>query len=104
MKPLRVLIATHFLALSVTAPLPAQTAAQNDSAVKAAARTRALPLTTPRNLNFTTDEASWISLDISPDARTIAFDLLGDLYTIPIAGGQATRITSGTGWASSSRS
>jgi Tol biopolymer transport system component len=36
-----------------------------------------------------------MSLDVSPDGRTIAFDLLGDLYTIPIAGGQATRVTSG---------
>jgi len=76
----------------------AQTAAQNDSSVKAAARTSSLPLITTRSLKFTTDEASWISLDVSPDGKTIAFDILGDLYTIPIAGGQATRITSGAGW------
>jgi Tol biopolymer transport system component len=36
-----------------------------------------------------------MSLDVSPDGRTIAFDLLGDLYTVAITGGQATRITSG---------
>jgi Tol biopolymer transport system component len=52
-------------------------------------------------LSFTTDEASWISLDVSPDGKTIVFDILGDLYTLPITGGTATRITSGAGWISS---
>ena len=81
-----------------TVTLGAQTAAQNDSAIKTAAKTNSLPLATPRALKFTTDEASWISLDVAPDGRTIVFDILGDLYTLPIAGGKATRITSGTGW------
>ncbi|MGQ0558600.1 MAG: amidohydrolase family protein [Sphingosinicella sp.] len=40
-------------------------------------------------------EGTWMSVDVSPDGRTIAFDLLGDIYTMPIAGGRATRITSG---------
>jgi hypothetical protein len=57
-----------------------------------------LPLITTRALKFTTDEASWISLDVSPDGKTVAFDILGDLYTLPIAGGKATRVTSGAGW------
>ena len=76
----------------------AQTTAQNDSAAKAAVRTSGLPLITSRSLKFTTDEASWVSLDVAPDGQTIVFDILGDLYTIPIAGGKATRITSGMGW------
>jgi Tol biopolymer transport system component len=83
---------------SGTGVLTAQTPAQNDSLIKAAAKMSALPLSTPRALKFTTDEASWISLDVSPDGKTIAFDILGDLYTIPVAGGKATRITSGAGW------
>src|SRR5499425_1658451 len=54
-----------------------------------------LSLPTPRPLKFTTDEGTWMSVDVSPDGRTLVFDLLGDLYTVPITGGSATRITSG---------
>ena len=54
-----------------------------------------LPLTPSKPLKFTTDEGTWLSLDVSPDGKTIVFELLGDLYTLPIEGGKATRITSG---------
>jgi Tol biopolymer transport system component len=54
-----------------------------------------LPLQPARNFRLTTDEGTWISLDVSPDGRTIVFDLLGDLYTVPITGGPATQLTSG---------
>src|SRR5687767_364760 len=54
-----------------------------------------LPLKPARTLEFTTDEGTWMSLDLSPDGRTIVFELLGDLYTLPAAGGQATRIVGG---------
>ncbi|MEE8147712.1 MAG: hypothetical protein V3T24_08925, partial [Longimicrobiales bacterium] len=39
-----------------------------------------------------------MSVDVSPDGGIVVFDLLGDLYTIPIGGGDATRITSGQGF------
>ena len=76
-------------------PLPAQTPAQNDSAAKAAAKANTLPLITTRTLKFTTSEGTWISLDLSPDGSTLVFELLGDLYTLPVTGGAAKRISSG---------
>ncbi|HEX9704693.1 MAG TPA: amidohydrolase family protein, partial [Gemmatimonadales bacterium] len=54
-----------------------------------------LPLEAARKAEFTATKGTWISLDVSPDGKTIAFDLLGDLYTIPSTGGKATRLTSG---------
>jgi imidazolonepropionase-like amidohydrolase/Tol biopolymer transport system component len=48
-----------------------------------------------RRISFTTEEGTWMSLDVSPDGKTILFDLLGDLYRMPIAGGRAERLTSG---------
>src|SRR5262245_53052949 len=43
-------------------------------------------------------EGTWMSLDLSPDGKTIAFDLLGDIYALPIEGGEAKRIASGNAW------
>jgi len=54
-----------------------------------------LPLEPARWARFTTERGTWISLDVSPDGQTIVFDLLGDLYTIPVGGGTATRLTHG---------
>ncbi len=44
------------------------------------------------------DEGTWLSLDVSPDGRLIAFDLLGDIYLLPIEGGEATCIAEGIQW------
>lgn len=44
---------------------------------------------------FTTDEGTWMNLDVSPDGQTIVFDLLGDIYTIPITGGEASPLRTG---------
>jgi Tol biopolymer transport system component len=54
-----------------------------------------LPLSPERTIEFTTNEGTWLSLDVTPDGNTIVFELLGDLYTLPIGGGEATPLTSG---------
>jgi Tol biopolymer transport system component/imidazolonepropionase-like amidohydrolase len=54
-----------------------------------------LPLKPEGKVSFTTDEGTWMSLDVSPDGQTIVFDLVGDLYTVSINGGEAKCISSG---------
>ncbi len=54
-----------------------------------------LPLQAARTAEFTATEGTWISLDVSPDGRTVVFDFLGDLYTLSIDGGKATPLLTG---------
>src|SRR5437870_13045513 len=56
---------------------------------------KGLPLKSDRKVEFTTDEGTWLSLDASPDGKTIVFELLGDIFTLPIEGGQAKLISGG---------
>ena len=93
----RLLILLAVVLTMTHAPL-AQSKAQNDKAAADAVKNKGLPLLTDRDLSFTTSEATWLSLDLSPDGKTIVFELLGDLYTLPIGGGEAKRITSGQGY------
>ena len=46
-------------------------------------------------INFETEEGTWINLDVSPDGTEIIFDLLGDIYIMPIEGGEATVLREG---------
>lgn len=54
-----------------------------------------LPLEAKRKSEFTATKGTWMSLDVSPDGQTIVFDLLGDIYTMPIGGGNATPLMTG---------
>jgi imidazolonepropionase-like amidohydrolase/Tol biopolymer transport system component len=56
---------------------------------------RPLPLDAARSFTLDTREGTWLSLDVSPDGQSLVFDMLGDLYSVPMAGGDATRLTSG---------
>ncbi|NRB65083.1 MAG: PD40 domain-containing protein, partial [Saprospiraceae bacterium] len=56
---------------------------------------KSLPLQPDRKIHLQTSEGTWLNLDVSPDGKTIAFDMMGDLYLLPIAGGKATRLTKG---------
>src|SRR5687768_11604635 len=48
-----------------------------------------------REVEFETSEGTWMNVDVSPDGSTIVFDLLGDIYTMPIGGGRATLMLGG---------
>src|SRR5260370_16794476 len=56
---------------------------------------KGLPLKSDRKINFTTDEGTWLSLDVSPDGKTIVFELLGDIYTLLIQAGQPNLLSAG---------
>jgi Tol biopolymer transport system component len=50
-----------------------------------------------RDIDFTTNEGTWMSVDISPDGQWIAFDLLGQIYRVRSQGGQAECLTQDSG-------
>jgi Tol biopolymer transport system component len=58
-------------------------------------RYKNLPLKADRMVDLKTTEGTWTSVDISPDGKTILFDMMGDIYSIPSEGGKATQITRG---------
>src|ERR1700761_4139866 len=56
------------------------------------------PPGTSKKVTINTNEGTWMNLDVSPDGKTIVFDILGDIYSIPITGGKATLLTGGKAW------
>ncbi len=48
-----------------------------------------------KEIKFTVNEGTWMNLDVSPDGKEIVFDLLGDIYTMPITGGTAKLLRGG---------
>ncbi|HEY3175954.1 MAG TPA: amidohydrolase family protein [Candidatus Polarisedimenticolia bacterium] len=87
----RASLAILVLSTAAIAPLPADE--QEKKAWDVAA-----PHAPSRPVTFTTDEGTWINLDVSPDGGTIVFDLLGDLYAIPASGGDARLLAGGPAW------
>ena len=49
-------------------------------------------------ITIDTDETTWSEVDISPNGETLVFDMLGDLYTVPVAGGEAKALTESIAW------
>src|SRR5712692_545836 len=85
--PAGLLVLTPTPVLAQHAQLEAPTRIHEESAQSA---------TRFRTVHLRVTEGTWMSLDVAPDGGTILFDLLGDLYEMPILGGQARGLTSGT--------
>jgi len=85
-------LALALVSLSVAVSASAQRGGRGGDSAHA---TNRLPLTPARSADFTTTKGSWMSLDVSPDGKTIVFDMLGDIYTMPSGGGTARAITHG---------
>ena len=77
--------ALSLLWLACTLYPTAHSAAQDDG----------LSLVGSRTVEFETDEATWLSLDVSPQGDEFVIEVLGDLYRLPIAGGAAQPLTEG---------
>jgi imidazolonepropionase-like amidohydrolase/Tol biopolymer transport system component len=48
--------------------------------------------------NIDVTSGTWMNVDISPDGKTLVFDLLGDIYTLPVTGGEATALMTDIAW------
>ena len=42
------------------------------------------PESATRSINIDVTEGTWMSLDVSPDGKSIVFDLLGDIYELSL--------------------
>ncbi|HEY7112979.1 MAG TPA: amidohydrolase family protein [Thermoanaerobaculia bacterium] len=107
---LRILAALALAPVLSATRAPAQAPTATPTPTATAASPTATPTPTPakdvaadvneprpdaRRIAFDVHEGTWMSLDVSPDGGTIVFDLLGDLYAIPITGGAAKALTRG---------
>lgn len=89
------LLLSLFLTALLTFAYAQDEPAKTDSTKTEKKKKKDLPLEPGRTFEFDLTEGSWISLDVSPDGQSIVFDFLGDLYTMPAAGGNATQLTEG---------
>lgn len=56
------------------------------------------PAAATKEITIDVSAGTWMSLDVSPDGKSVAFDLLGDIYEVPITGGEARSVSSGMAW------
>ncbi len=83
--------------------LAAALSAQAQDAAKPPSWNVNAPPGAPRTIGIDTRSGTWLSVDLSPDGKTIVFDLLGDLYSLPITGGEAKALTHSIAWEQQAR-
>jgi imidazolonepropionase-like amidohydrolase/Tol biopolymer transport system component len=99
-KPWRLCAVATLLSLAAAASWaqPAPDAPAEGAAGKKPTWNVNQPPGTPQTVTLDTRTGTWMSVDVSPDGRTLVFDLLGDLYTLPITGGDAQPLTQSIAW------
>lgn len=83
------------VAAQTLAMMPAAFADDHDAVAKKWDTTIARGET--RQISFTTEEGTFMSVDISPDGRWLVFDLLAHVYRMPVSGGEAVSLTQDSG-------
>lgn len=85
-----------FTCLTISALVAQENEAKPDSSkTEKKEKKEGLSLEPGRKIKLKTNEGTWMNLDVSPDGKTLAFDLMGDLYLMPMEGGKATQLTNG---------
>jgi len=92
LRPLWLIVFSFFVCFPPVAAA-AETPAEESEA--ASEDDKALPLKSDKTLSFSVNEATWMSLDVAPQGDRLVIEVLGDLYLLPIEGGQATPLSTG---------
>lgn len=88
-------LAAVLLAGPAAAQAPAAPAAAAAPAKPEKWNVNAPPGMATREIRINVDNGTWMNVDVSHDGKLIAFDLLGDIYVMPITGGTPKRIAEG---------
>lgn len=95
-SPWRLTCLASFIAASLHAPADAESLAPNTDS------SQQWQVSAPQgefdSVNIDISEATWMNVDISPDGKTLVFDVLGDIYKMPVSGGQAVPLAKGIEW------
>ncbi|MBK6413927.1 amidohydrolase family protein [Sphingopyxis sp.] len=81
----RAVWATWGLATAMALAIPAAQAADQPT----------LPMKPARTLDYEVSSGTFMSIAVSPDGKTIIFDMLGEIYSLPMEGGRAVPIANG---------
>lgn len=91
-----VLLSTPLAAQNPPVPTPSSDSTRLPTTTTVPARWNVMDKrATSKDVDYEVTQGTWMSLDVSPDGKTIVFDLVGDIYTIPVAGGAATLLLGG---------
>ena len=95
MKRIYTLLCTAFILFTSAQAQEPKKEEKADTVKEKQKKKKDLPLAVARRVPIKTNEGTWMSLDVSPDGKTIAFDFMGDIFTMPVTAGKPTQFTKG---------